>query len=110
MEKDKILEKITNIGIIEDEIERRSILAELNSDVNNLFTELETNKNTIDELNKNIQKNNSDMDKLREYNMELFKRLPVDKTEEEKLKDNGMEEEKSKRKFEDLFDEKGGIK
>lgn len=110
MDKEGFLDKIKEIGTCEDEVDRRSLLSELSEDVSKVFDDLNVSNETIATLNNTIAENNNDMEKLRQANMDLFKRIGAEKTEGEKLKDNGFEEEKPKRKFEDLFDEKGMIK
>ena len=110
MDKNAFLDKIKEIGTCEDEVDRRELLANLSEDVSKVFDDLTVSTETIASLESTIEENNNDMEKLRQANMNLFKRIGTEKTENEKLKDNGFEEEKPKRKFEDLFNEKGMIK
>lgn len=112
MEKDKILAKITEIGTSEDDVKRRDLLSELSDDIVNVFDTLDTSNTTIENLNDEIAKNKEAMDKLRESNMSLFLRVEASKSEQEMKKDiTGITEPVSQiRKFEDLFDEKGGLK
>ena len=110
MDKDAFLDKIKEIGTCEDEVNRRTLLSELSESVSEVFDTVSENANTIESLNKTIEQNNSDMESLRQANMDLFKRIGGTKTPQEINKDNGFEEEKPKRKYDDLFDEKGMIK
>lgn len=105
MEKAEVLEAIKNIGTCEDEVERRNLLASLTDEVTKVFDE----NDTLTSKNKELDEKNK---KLYEANMDLFTRIPVDKDANTRLKDEtGVKNEGTeKRKFEDLFDEKGGIK
>ncbi len=101
MDRDKILEKITNIGTCEDEATRRTLLAELNDGVNGVFNDYDT----LLSQNEDLTRAN---ETLRESNMQLFLKVG------EKKKPEGAPEEPPagapKRNFEDLFNEKGMIK
>lgn len=110
MDKTQFLEKIKEIGTSEDDVMRRSMLSELSEEVTKVFDSLDESSSTIESLNKTINQNNEDMESLRKANMDLFKRIGANKSEDEKAQDNGQEIEKPKRRFEDLFDEKGMIK
>lgn len=110
MDKDLFLEKIKEIGTSEDDVNRRSLLSELSEDVSKVFDSLSESSEKIEALNKTIEQNIEDMESLRKANMDLFKRIGANKSEDEKAQDNGQEVEKPKRRFENLFDEKGMIK
>ena len=106
MDKDTFLSKIQEIGTCEDEVQRRTMLAELSTEATNLYETNETLTSTNDNLTK-------DMESLRQANLDLFKMIPNTKTESEQLKDQtGLEPVKEEKilRFEDLFDEKGEIK
>lgn len=105
MNKDTFLERIKEIGTLEDMVEARTKLTELSDEVISVF---DTN---TDLENKNRQYL-EDNEKLRSANMQLFLRVGADKTEEEIKTDKvgKTEEEKAPRKFEDLFDDKGNLK
>lgn len=98
MEKEEILNKIKEIGTCENEAERRELLASLNDDVSNVFDE----RNIFEEEKMKLEEEN---DELQKANMKLFLRIG-----EEKEPEDAPEPPKEKRKFESLFDEKGGIK
>ena len=105
MKKSEFTEKIKAIGTCEDDVQRRTLLAELEEDAAKDYDELErlgTENQTLTTANEG----------LRDANMKLFLRVGESKTEEQRKKDEtGIEtEKKNKRKFEDLFDEKGDIK
>lgn len=106
MDKQSFLDKLKSVGTSEDEVERRTILSELTDEVSRVYDENislnESNKNYID-----------DNEKLRSANMQLFLRIGDNKTPEEVTKDlTGVKEEPTPepRKFESLFDDKGGLK
>lgn len=91
---------ITEIGSLEDVVEVRNKLTELSGNVSNIF-------NSHSELEKNNEKLKEDNESLRAANMKLF--LSVgEKKEPEKSK--GSEQPPEKRKYEDLFNEKGELK
>lgn len=105
-DRNEIEEKLKQIGTVEDDAERRTLLAELN---NNL-TEIFENDSKLAEENEKVKEDN---EKLRQANMDLFLQVGSTKTVEQQTKDEtGLEEKKEpeKRKFEDLFDGKGGLK
>lgn len=105
MEKQEFLSRLTAIGSCEDDVERRELLAQLSDDASkdydNLATLTETNTSLL-----------NDNEKLRSANMQLFLRIGEDKDPAERKKDEtGIKDEtKDKRKFDDLFNEKGEIK
>lgn len=101
MDKNTFIERIKEIGLCEDDVNRRTLLASLETDISGVFDSLEENTNTINSLNNTIEKNNSDMEDLRKANLELFKKVGsnVNTTKE----DLGIEPEKEKLKYEDLF-------
>lgn len=111
MNRETLLNTITEIGTIEDDAERRTKLASLHDEIGKLCDSIDSDKNTIDSLNETIVSKDEEIGKLQKHNMDLFLKVGVPKTPEELQKDNlGVEPEKPKRKFEDLFDEKGMIK
>ena len=112
MDKDAFLEAIKKIGTTEDITEIRTQLTELSDKVVEVFD----SNVTLTEQNSNYQKDidsyKEDMEKLRSANMKLFLRVGSEKTEKEIIKSKtGVDEEENQpRKFEDLFNEKGGLK
>jgi len=101
MEKQEVLDLIKEIGTIEDDVERRGKLAELTDEVSKGYESLET----LTAENETLTKDN---ERIRQQNMDLYLRVGEPKKEE----GNGSQGsgDREKRKFEDLFDEKGGIK
>lgn len=99
MDKDNFNTLIQQIGACEDEVQRRELLATLSDDVSPIFD----NVNNLTEQNRSLSEDN---EALRSANMKLFLRVG-NKTEEDIPP---KEEKKEKLKFENLFNEKGGIK
>lgn len=112
MDKNEFLKAIKKIGTTEDITEIRTQLTELSDKVGEVFD----SNVTLTEQNSNYQKDidsyKEDMEKLRSANMKLFLRVGSEKTEQEITKEKtGIDETKIEpRKFEDLFNEKGGLK
>ena len=101
--KEQFNQLIQTIGTSEDEVTRRDSLASLSEAVSPMF-------DTISSLTETNTKLNSDMESLRSANMKLFLRVGG-KSEEEAEEDlTGIKKKPEKRKFEDLFNEKGGLK
>lgn len=105
MDKQEFLDKLKDIGLSEDDVERRKMLSELEDEVTRVYDE-----------NSNLTKSNQsvleDNEKLRSANMQLFLRVGENKTSQEINEDKtGVKEQaKEPRKFENLFNEKGGLK
>lgn len=105
MEKQDFLNRITAIGSCDDDVQRRELLSQLSEeaskDYDNLATLTETNTTLM-----------SDNETLRQANMKLFLRVGADKDPDEQNKDKtGVDDKgKEKRSFDNLFNEKGGIK
>lgn len=96
--KEEFQQRIQAIGSCEDDVERRTLLADLSEDGSAIFDDyaaMETERNAA----------RDDNEKLRAANMKLFLKVG----DPEKGAGSGGEPPK-KMKFEDLFDEKGGIK
>lgn len=103
MDKETFLSKIQEIGTCEDEVQRRTILAEVQDEVSKVY---DTNNDLV-ETNKKYVEDNED---LRRANLDLFKRIGKDESDNKYIEDEtGVkpEEEKPKRKFEDLFNNEG---
>ena len=105
MDKNEALALIQSIGTCEDETERREALATLTEEITGLY-----DSNTS--LNESITSLTGANEKLRDANMKLFLRVGESKDSKEVKEDStGIKEtEVEKLKFEDLFDEKGGLK
>lgn len=98
--KQEFLDRLQVIGTCEDEVERRALLSDLSEDGAAIYDEFDT----ADAARKTAEEDN---EKLRAANMKLFMRVG-DHTAPEPIP--GTEPPKEKRKFENLFNEKGDIK
>ncbi len=108
MDKKTFQEQIAKIGTIEDEVERRTLLASLNDEVSKDYDTIDTLNTTVSSLQSNLNKANEDLTKAQKANMELFLRVSSQKSDNDVKDDSvGEEHEKPKRKFEDLFKEGG---
>lgn len=102
MDKDAFLENIKKIGSMETPEEMRAELAELSNSVSEVF---DTNAT----LKEQHEHDTEEMEAIRQANMKLFTQLgtettPVKQTEEQ----TGLKQEPvERRKFENLFDDKG---
>lgn len=112
MDKATFLKKIKEIGTCEDDAQRRTLLAEINDEVSNVFDENETLKTEKEDLSTINEQYKNDCETLRQANMKLFLRVGNDKTEQQQNEDStGIKTpEVSNKSFEDLFNEKGGLK
>lgn len=99
MDKQEFLNKITEIGSCEDEVSRRELLTELSDEGTKLF-----DRNA--ELDSSNRQLSDDNEKLRSANMKLF--LKVGESRQPEADPDTQPTEK--RKFSDLFNEKGGLK
>lgn len=107
MGKDDFLKTLTDIGTCEDETQRRTMLASLNTEATTLFD----NFASLTQQNETLKKDKED---LRSANMKLFMQVGNTKTQQQQQQDttgihNNNEPEK-KLTYENLFDEKGGLK
>lgn len=104
MTKEEIIERLKNLGTIEDEVERRDELTSVIDEVEGTYSNFET----IQQENETLKGEN---EKLIDYNRKLFMKVSInespEKVEEEKT---GSPVEKEPRKFEDLFNENGDLK
>lgn len=99
MDKVEINNRIQAIGQCEDPSQRLELLAKFQEDLEpdyDKITNLETQNNQL----------SSDNEELRSANMKLFLRIG----EQKAPKNEPFEDEKPKREFKNLFNEKGSIK
>ena len=101
MTKQEFQDIIKEIGTCEDEAERREKLTALEESTSPIF-------DNVEELTTRNTSLNEDNESLRSANMKLFLRLGG-RTQEDVRKDE-HNQEPEKLKFEDLFNEKGGLK
>lgn len=101
MDKNEFLQAIKEIGTCEDDVQRRTLLTDLQNNVSSVFDD----NITLNERNTSLT---ADNETLRSANMKLFLQVGSDDTDAP----NGSEVDKpkEKRKFENLFNEKGEIK
>lgn len=99
MDKNEFLSRIQAIGSCEDESQRRELLTQLQESAEQDYDERDTLRQTNEQLT-------TDNETLRSANMKLFLRIGDHKGTEQP---GGMEE-KQKREFKDLFNEKGELK
>lgn len=105
MLKDDFLSRITEIGSCEDDVQRRELLSQLSEEAGKDYDNLAT----LEATNRTLSDDN---EKLRSANMKLFLRVGESKDPAEKVKDEtGIKEgDKTKRSFDNLFNEKGVLK
>lgn len=104
--KDELIAQIQDLGKAEDIETVRARLAELTNEVSAVYAESES-------LTQVKEQNENRIRQLESANMDLFLQVGSMKDDKEIKEDQtGIKEEDPpvKRKFEDLFDEKGGIK
>lgn len=103
MDKKTFQDKITEIGTCEDDVKRRELLAELSE-------QGAADYDRMAELTSQNEAHTRDNEALREANMKLFLRIGS-KSREDGVKDEyDHDTPKEKLKFEDLFNDKGGLK
>lgn len=113
MDKNKFLETITQIGTIEDDVERRTLLTNLSDEVSKVFDEKDTLNTMINSLQDEVKTTSDKLTKAQAENYNLFKRIGTQKTGAEiNNSSTGVKNDEpgEKRKFEDLFKKEGGDK
>lgn len=105
MEKQDFLNRLSEIGTCEDEVQRRELIASLQDDASKDYDNL----TSLTEENSNLTTKNEE---LMQANMKLFLRVGESKNQDEVNKGNTGIDNKvpEKRQFKDLFNEKGGLK
>jgi hypothetical protein len=101
MEREEYMQLITNIGTCEDEAQRREMLTQLTDEASSIFN-----------LNEQLTQQNTSLSEqindVQAANMKLFLQV-----QDQKGGSGGIDKPDppaEKRKFSDLFDEKGAIK
>ena len=106
MNREELLNSITQIGTCEDEIERRRLLTEVSDEVSKVYENVDNLNNTIESLNQTITKNNEDNERIRQENMRLFLKVEEQKTTKQVEQENlGTPKPIEKLSFDDLFKE-----
>ena len=104
MEEIPILEKIKEVGSYETAEEMRAGLAELQNGVSEIY-------DTNAKLTEQHEHDTTEMEAIRQANMRLFTQLGTEKTPAKQAEEQtGLKQEPvERRKFEDLFDDKGNF-
>lgn len=104
MDKDSFLEKIKEIGTLESPEEMRAGLAELQNGVTEVF-------DSNISLKEQHEHDTIEMEAIRQANMKLFTQLGTDTTPAKQTEEQtGLKQEPvERRKFENLFDDKGNF-
>lgn len=105
MDKNTFLDRITEIGKCEDDIERRKMLDNVSDEISKVYDNVEMLNTTINSLNDSLSKSNSDLEQAQKANMEFWLKLNAQKTENEVRKEEtGIEqkEEKTYKSYDDL--------
>lgn len=106
MDKQNFLDTLSQIGTCEDETQRRDMLATLNKESSTLF-----DNNAA--LTSQVESLTTDNENLRAANMKLFLQVGAEKDSAERKKDqtgHEKDEPEKKLKYEDLFNDEGGLK
>ena len=100
MSKAEFLSKIHEIGTCEDDVQRRTLLSQVNEGVSTIFDSVEDLQKANDQLT-------TDNETIRKANMQLFQQIGVkDKPEDTPP----PEPEAPKRTYQNLFNDKGRLK
>lgn len=104
MDKEGFENKIKEIGTMETIEEVRAGLAELQNSVTEVY---DTNANLTEQHESDIK----EMEAIRQANMKLFTQLGTEKTPAKQVEEQtGLKQEPvERRKFEDLYDDKGNF-
>ena len=104
MDKDTFITKIQELGSMETAEEMRAGLAELQTGVSDIF---DANAN----LTSQHEADTKEMEAIRQANMKLFTQLGTETTPAKQAEEQtGLKQETvERRKFENLFDEKGNF-
>ena len=104
MDKDTFEAKIKEIGSLETAEEMRAGLAELQNGVGEIY-------DNNAKLSEQHERDTIEMEAIRQANMKLFTQLGTEKTPAKQAEEQtGLKQETvERRKFEDLFDEKGNF-
>lgn len=110
MDKDTFIQLVQEIGTCESDVDRRTKLTNLQDEVSKIYDEMETDKTTINTLNETIKTKDSDIEALQKANMDYFTRLSSQNNTTQSKDLTPDDGDDHKRKFEDLFNEKGRLK
>lgn len=111
MDKDTFLSRITEIGTVSDDVERRRLLTEVSDEVSKVFDNIDTLNGSIASLNEELTKSKEENERTLQENMRLFLRVEEQKsTKEVEKQKTGIEGEPEKLSFDDLFKKEGNDK
>ena len=99
MTREELMQKLTELGTVEDDAQRRLIITEVSDEIKGVYDSNET-------LTASKSKYEDDIKKLQEYNMQLFLKVGSP----QKAKEKEVEEPEQTLKYENLFNEKGELK
>lgn len=104
MDKESFESKLKEIGALETVEEMRAGLAELHDGVGEVY---DSNASLTEQHESDIK----EMEAIRQANMKLFTQLGSEKTPDKQMEEEtGLKQEPvQRRKFEDLFDDKGNF-
>ena len=104
MDKDTFLAKIQEVGSMETAEEMRAGLAELQNGVSEIYDSNAT-------LKEQHEHDTVEMEAIRQANMRLFTQLGTEKSPAKQVEEQtGLKQEAvERRKFEDLYDDKGNF-
>lgn len=83
MDKETFLNKVKEIGSLENDVERRNKLSELSDEVSKVYDNNELLNTTISSLNESLTKTNKDLEDAQKANMKLWLKVGEQKTENE---------------------------
>lgn len=96
MNREELLNSITEIGTCEDENKRRSMLTSLTENVGKVFDEVDLLKEGSKNLENSLNKTKGDLETAQKYNMEMFLKLNTQKEDEGFQNETGIKEEPKK--------------
>lgn len=94
---------VTRIGTCEDSTERTTLLSELSEGVSPMFESIQDLTNQNNDLNNRVKE-------VQDRNMELFLRVGEKNSDKADDKNTGGNKSENDLKYEDLFNENGGLK
>lgn len=105
MNKEELLNSITEIGKCEDITERLSLLTNLHDNVDKLYNDLDIEKQGNEKLKEELETRTKELNTAQEYNMQMYLRLGESKKDSEVQKEEtGVkpEEKVEHKSFEEL--------
>ena len=103
MNKNDFISRLQAIGTCEDDVQRRTLLSELQ-------TECETDYDRLETLETDNAQLNKDKEDLQKANMQLYLRTTTPVTQPTQNNSGSEGDNDEPLKYENLFDEKGDLK